>query len=249
MELSVLPRPQLESAPPDERCRAASAATLELFDVPVPADLRQLGATVRASALGDPTNPPVVVLGGISANRFPAVRPDGSPGWWWGLAGEGSAIDPAHYCIIGMDFAADESGKIAPSTFDQARVLAAVLDAIGIDRPVTIVGASYGGMVGLALAEIEPAADRPPRGYRRRRRAAPSCAPPRASFSGVSSRSASKPAAARRRSPSPAEWRCSPTARRRNSRCASMAASTRLSRSPARSRAAICARGARRFFR
>ena len=55
-----------------------------------------------------------------------------------------------------MDFAADESGKIAPSTFDQARVLAAVLDAIGVDRPVTIVGASYGGMVGLALAEIEP---------------------------------------------------------------------------------------------
>jgi homoserine O-acetyltransferase len=157
MELSVLPRPQLDPAPSDERCRVASAATLELFDVPVPADLCQLGATVSASALGDPTNPPVVVLGGISANRFPAVRPDGTPGWWWGIAGEGSAIDPTHHCIIGMDFAADESGKIAPSTFDQARVLAAVLDAIGIDRPVTIVGASYGGMVGLALAEIEPA--------------------------------------------------------------------------------------------
>jgi homoserine O-acetyltransferase len=96
------------------------------------------------------------VLGGISANCFPAIRPDGSPGWWWGLAGEGSAIHPAHHCIIGMDFAGDESGQAAPSTFDQARVLAAALDLIGIDRPVTIVGASYGGMVGLALAEIEP---------------------------------------------------------------------------------------------
>ncbi|HZC38125.1 MAG TPA: alpha/beta fold hydrolase [Sphingomicrobium sp.] len=156
MELSVLPRSQLESAPSDERCRAASGARLELFDVPVPADLRQFGETVRASALGDPANAAVVVLGGISANRFPAVRPDGSPGWWWGLAGEGSAIDPAKYCIIGLDFAADESGKAAPSTFDQARVLAAALDAIRIDQPLIIVGASYGGMVGLALAEIEP---------------------------------------------------------------------------------------------
>jgi len=95
-------------------------------------------------------------LGGISANCFPAVRPDSSPGWWWGLAGEGSAIDPEHYCIIGIDFAADESGETAPSTFDQARVLAAALDAIGIEQPVRIVGASYGGMVALALAEIEP---------------------------------------------------------------------------------------------
>ncbi len=98
----------------------------------------------------------MVVLGGISANRFPAVRPDGSPGWWWGLAGEGSAIDPAKYYVIGLDFAADESGAAAPSTFEQARVLAAALDAIGVDQPVSIVGASYGGMVGLALAEIEP---------------------------------------------------------------------------------------------
>jgi homoserine O-acetyltransferase len=156
MELSVLPRPQLEPAPSDERCPPASAVRLELFDVPIPADLRQFGENVQASALGDPANPPVVVLGGISANRFPAARPDGSPGWWWGLAGEGSAIDPAKYYVIGLDFAADESGKAAPSTFDQARVLAAALDAIGVDQPVSIVGASYGGMVGLALAEIEP---------------------------------------------------------------------------------------------
>jgi homoserine O-acetyltransferase len=156
MELSVVSRPQLEPAPSDERCPAAPAPEVALFDVPVPADLRQFGTTVRASTLGDPNNPPVVVLGGISANRFPAVRPDGSPGWWWGLAGEGSAIDPTRHCIIGMDFAADESGATSPSTFDQARVLAAALDAIGIDQPVTIVGASYGGMVALALAEIEP---------------------------------------------------------------------------------------------
>jgi homoserine O-acetyltransferase len=152
MELSTLPRPQLENAPSDERC----PVELELFEIPVPADLAHFGKSVRASALGDRTNPPVVVLGGISANRFPAIRTDGSPGWWSGLAGEGQAIDPRHHYIIGFDFAADDTGTSAPSTADQARVLAAALDAIGISRPTAIVGASYGGMVGLALAAAEP---------------------------------------------------------------------------------------------
>ena len=108
-------------------------------------------------ALGDPANPPIVVLGGISANCFPALRPDGSPGWWCGLAGDTHAINPREHFIIGMDFAADATGATAPSTADQARVLAAALDAIGVRRPVTVVGASYGAMVGLALAEAEPA--------------------------------------------------------------------------------------------
>lgn len=151
MELSTLPRPQLENAPSDERC----PAELELFEIPVPADLAHFGKSVRASALGDRSNPPVVVLGGISANRFPAIRPDGAPGWWSGLAGEGQALDPRSHCIIGMDFAADDTGTSAPSAADQARVLAAVLDEIGIPT-ATIVGASYGGMVGLALAAAEP---------------------------------------------------------------------------------------------
>jgi homoserine O-acetyltransferase len=156
MELSVLPRPQLENAPSNERCPAAPT-DLKIFKVAVPEDLHQFGESVRASALGNPANPPVFVLGGISANCFPALQPDGTPGWWPGLTGKGQAIDPQDHYIIGLDFAADDSGVIAPSTADQARVLAAALDTIGIDRPLTIVGASYGAMVGLALAASEPA--------------------------------------------------------------------------------------------
>ena len=156
MELSIVPRHQLESGPSDERCPGAPPADLKLFDVPVPEDLRQFGTSVRASAFGNPQNPPVVVLGGISANCFPAVQPDGAPGWWAGLTGEDQAINPRKFYIIGLDFAADDSGISAPSTVDQSRVLAAALDTIGVERPVSIVGASYGGMVGLALAAAEP---------------------------------------------------------------------------------------------
>jgi homoserine O-acetyltransferase len=158
MELSVVSRAdfQVEGSTLEERCTAASEPRLTLYDVPVPADLRRYGERVQASALGDPSNPPVLVLGGISANCFPATRPDGRLGWWPGLVGANCLIDPSEYFILGVDFAGDETGASAPTTADQARVVATALDAIGIARPVVVIGASYGAMVGLALAEAEP---------------------------------------------------------------------------------------------
>jgi homoserine O-acetyltransferase len=160
MELSLASRPHSQSDQaiwPGQARRLGPTAVPAAFDVPIPADLRQFGDKVRASALGDPGNMAVVVFGGISANCFPALQPDGTAGWWSGLAGEGRAIDPRHHYVIGLDFAADESGVAAPSTLDQARILTAALDTIDVARPVTIVGASYGAMVGLALAAAEPA--------------------------------------------------------------------------------------------
>lgn len=158
MELSALPasRPDLDPASSDGRCTDATNPPLRLFDVPVPATLRRFGESVRVSALGSPTHPPVAVLGGISADCFPGARPDGQTGWWPGLIGQDFAVDPSRHYVIGVDFAADETGASAPTTFDQAQILAAALDVISIDEPCTIVGASYGGMVALALAEREP---------------------------------------------------------------------------------------------
>jgi homoserine O-acetyltransferase len=122
----------------------------------LPVELRGFGASVRATAWGYEHAPAMIVLGGISSNRFVARGADGGPGWWRGLAGPGCAVDPKRHLVIGVDFAADASGRTAPSTADQARVLLAVLDALGLERAEAVVGASYGGMVGLALAEIAP---------------------------------------------------------------------------------------------
>jgi len=158
MELSVVSRAdfQVEGSSIEQRCTAAAPEPrLALFDVPVPSDLRRYGTRVQASALGDPSNPPVLVLGGISANCFPATRPDGRLGWWPGLVGADCLIDPNDFYILGIDFAGDETGASAPTTADQARVVAAALDVIGVARPVIVIGASYGAMVGLALAEAE----------------------------------------------------------------------------------------------
>lgn len=155
MELSIVERPSSKVATAEHSACCASAV-LELFEVPLPGELRQFGDHVRASALGDRAKQPVVILGGISADCFPAVRPDGSAGWWPGLVGEDKAINLHDHYVIGIDFAADDRGNVAPSTADQARVLSCALDRIGIDRPAIFVGASYGGMVALALAAAEP---------------------------------------------------------------------------------------------
>jgi homoserine O-acetyltransferase len=138
--------------------RRPAKATTEFRDVEValPSDLRRFGETVRATATGNPGGPALVLLGGISGNRFVAGDGKGAPGWWPGLVGSGCAADPAVSYIIGLDFAADPTGAAAPSTQDQARVLCAALDTLGIARARAVIGASYGGMVALALAEAAP---------------------------------------------------------------------------------------------
>ncbi|HYJ53240.1 MAG TPA: alpha/beta fold hydrolase [Allosphingosinicella sp.] len=119
--------------------------------VSLPSSLSHLGKSTRARAVGDPALPAIVALGGISANRFVADGPGG--GWWTGL---GRVADPAHYRVVGLDFAADESGRAAPTSEEQARVLCAALDALGIERAEAVIAASYGGMVALALARHFP---------------------------------------------------------------------------------------------
>ena len=125
-------------------------------EVPLPASLSAFGTTTRATATGNPDGPTIVVLGGISGNRFVARTADGGPGWWPGLVGAGRTVDPQHHLIVGLDFAADAQGLVAPTTTEQAIALAAALDCLGRSHADVVIGASYGGMVGLALAELAP---------------------------------------------------------------------------------------------
>ncbi|HEY0013466.1 MAG TPA: alpha/beta fold hydrolase [Allosphingosinicella sp.] len=125
-------------------------------EVPLPSDLHRFGKTIAARLSGNPAGPLVAAIGGISADRHVCTRATGQPGWWAALVGPGEAIDPARYRILGLDFAADPTGRAAPSTGDQARVLCAALDAARAERADLVLGASYGGMVALALAERHP---------------------------------------------------------------------------------------------
>lgn len=126
------------------------------FVVALPTHLAAFGTSVRATLTGRGAGPVAVVIGGISATRFACNAPDGGAGWWPGLVGEGAAVDPRKRPVLAVDFAADESGRAAPSTQDQAEVVLAAMDAAGIGSAV-LVGASYGGMVALSLAAMHPA--------------------------------------------------------------------------------------------
>jgi homoserine O-acetyltransferase/O-succinyltransferase len=105
------------------------------------------------SLVGPPDAPVVAVLGGISATRL--VCDDGArAGWWRELAGDGRALDTRRVRVLGWAYPAPPGALL--STHAHARALADVLDGLGIERLDALVGASYGGMVGLAFALAYP---------------------------------------------------------------------------------------------
>jgi homoserine O-acetyltransferase/O-succinyltransferase len=110
-----------------------------------------------------PLGAPVrLALGGISANRHVVSHADDrTPGWWNGLAERGRPLDPEHHRVLGVEFldgGCDAAGRPSRTvtTHDQAAAVVEVLDVLGIDRVEAVLGASYGGMVALALAERWP---------------------------------------------------------------------------------------------
>ncbi len=122
--------------------------------------LGKRSVSIAYEAQGPADAPATVVLGGISAGRHlaPTVS-DPSPGWWPGVVGEDAVLDPARHLLVGIDYLGgnSEDGLLRPVTsHDQARAIAAVLDELGLVA-AAIAGASYGGMVGLAFAELFPA--------------------------------------------------------------------------------------------
>ena len=67
-------------------------------------------------------------------------------------------MDTTRYRVLGLDWLDGGEGRDgrperSVTTRDQADFLASALDDFGIDRVRALIGASYGGMVGLAFAE------------------------------------------------------------------------------------------------
>lgn len=132
-----------------ERPRAAECRDLS-------AQIRVDGAApviVRGRIVGPDGAPVVAVLGGISSGRILASDAKHT-GWWYCQAGPGRALDTGRLRLLSLDFAGEEIAPF-PSTADQARAVLALADAAGIER-FGFIGASYGGMVGLALAALAP---------------------------------------------------------------------------------------------
>ena len=130
------------------------------------------GMRVAYASYGPEDAPAVMVLGGISAHRFVCGNADGTPGWWPGVVGPEAPLAsgklllaPGPYRILGVDYIGGAGGSSVPAngpgvpvvtTEDQADGVKAVLDHLGIEKLHALIGASYGGMVGLALGARHP---------------------------------------------------------------------------------------------
>src|SRR5690606_34517522 len=111
--------------------------------------------------------PVVAALGGISAGREACDPGHPARGWWRELAGPGLPLDTSRFAVLAIDWLGGAGASTAPGrgrggypvvdARDQARALPAVCDRLRIPRLHAAIGASYGGMVALALAEIAPA--------------------------------------------------------------------------------------------
>ena len=97
-----------------------------------------------------------------------------SPGWWEGVVGPGCAIDTDRYFVVCVNVLGGCQGTTGPASTDprtqlpygprfpattirdMVRVEAAVADALGIDRWLSVVGGSMGGMQVLEWAVMYP---------------------------------------------------------------------------------------------
>lgn len=128
---------------------------------------------VRYELAGPEGAPLLVAAGGISANRHVCANVlDPSPGWWRKLVGPGLAIDTDRWRVLGFDFlgspgTVEATGSAPPpaertsdrlhiTPGDQADAVVALLDHLGARRVHRVLGASYGGMVAMALGSRRP---------------------------------------------------------------------------------------------
>ncbi|MBY0422397.1 MAG: alpha/beta fold hydrolase [Parvularculaceae bacterium] len=111
---------------------------------------------VRLRFAGTPGAPRVLVLGGISAGRKVSDAEDG-PGWWRDLVCPGGGVDLDRYEVVGADFfPLEPEAPLALAPADYAEVFADAIVAAGFARLHAVVGGSFGGMIGLALARRRP---------------------------------------------------------------------------------------------
>ena len=115
--------------------------------------------------VGPQDAPVVCALGGISANRRVCTTEDPKHAWWGQIAGGGCPLDSNRLRVLSFDFLGGSGDTTGPvegeafpsiSSYDQAALLLALLDHLGIRSLRAIAGGSYGGMVALAFGERYP---------------------------------------------------------------------------------------------
>ena len=137
----------------------------------------ELGGTLKAAELAYVTygtlapardNAILLTHGYTTTHRFVERGPDASEAPWDGLVGPGRAIDTERYFVVSSNMLGSSYGSTAPRSIDPATgtpygsrfpaitlsdivtAQRALLGALGVEKLVAVVGASYGGLQALA---------------------------------------------------------------------------------------------------
>lgn len=144
----------------------------QVLEVAIPA-LHLAGRTLRGVVLrgyvsGAPLGsaPVIMPVGGITASPFPFGDGGDQAPWWPALLGDG-LVDLERHTVVCIAWPGngstweglEDAGVELPalSAADLADLVALWLEGIGCAAPVLYIGASMGGLVGLALASRHPA--------------------------------------------------------------------------------------------
>lgn len=162
------------SALANHAAAATPSIVIEQGELTVPGAMSlHLGGTLHDVRIGwrlegAPHAPVVLVIGGISAGRHVAASADiaAAQGWWKQVIGPGLALDTQRYRVLGIDFLGGSGLSTGPqpgqrdfpsiSAFDQVTMLRPLLAQLQIASLHAVIGASYGGMVALALGHAAP---------------------------------------------------------------------------------------------
>lgn len=114
---------------------------------------------VECCLWGDCSLPVVVLMGGISANRW-ALDTAGHTGWWRHVVSDQGALNAQQHCFMTFEYLSlptSENGQVPLiTTADQAQVLRGLQQQLNLPQFHAVIGASYGGMVSLAFAARYP---------------------------------------------------------------------------------------------
>jgi len=113
---------------------------------------------------GEVSKPLVVVMGGISANRWALdsmghSSAHGQSGWWRSVLNPASYLNPRDFSFLTFEYFAFADRVANPplvSTMDQAHILAQLQQSLNLPQFCAVIGSSYGGMVSLAFAARYP---------------------------------------------------------------------------------------------
>ncbi len=117
---------------------------------------------VKCTLWGDVSKPLVVLLGGISADRWALDCQDlERAGWWRQVVNQHSYLNIDNFCFLTFDYLVFPERFINPpviTTNDQANILSQIQVGLKLPQFYAVIGSSYGGMVALAFAAQFPTA-------------------------------------------------------------------------------------------